>query len=360
MENLKARGGTHRSSPTPPVPVSSRPPAASTVTPPSSSSSSPGVVGDNLVDKTTACCVRVSDLIDQTMPAAPRPGNPADRRRVWTWAVVLSILTVLMFAGVSRHSADPTLHMREAKWNAPSSSSSPSSPSPPSSSSGERFGETATAGGARQKDADIGPMLMFASVPKNGDEHAPAGAEAEAAADADAEPPERQQQQQQQQHERGAQVTPLRSKGTLCVRREHYLPEYVEAPPPQPAAKDDGGKWPKFAEQLARDAAASKARLVLLGDSITEAWRGTSKGEPDSKNKRGPELLKRELGEFDPLALAISGDQTQHLLWRLENGGFPTATPPEYVAVMIGTNDIGAAVRNVKVGARPPFGHLTI
>jgi hypothetical protein len=34
----------------------------------------------------------------------------------------------------------------------------------------------------------------------------------------------------------------------------------------------------------------------------------------------------------------------------LHNGGFPTTTPPEYVAVMIGTNDIGAAVKNVKGG----------
>jgi hypothetical protein len=36
---------------------------------------------------------------------------------------------------------------------------------------------------------------------------------------------------------------------------------------------------------------------------------------------RYPEALKRELGEYDPLPLAIAGDQTAHLLWRLDNGG---------------------------------------
>jgi len=34
------------------------------------------------------------------------------------------------------------------------------------------------------------------------------------------------------------------------------------------------------------------------------------------------------------------------VLWRLEHGGFPSAALPTYVAVLIGTNDIGAAVRD--------------
>lgn len=143
----------------------------------------------------------------------------------------------------------------------------------------------------------------------------------------------------------GVRVTPVRSSGTVCVRREHYLPEFTVVPPPEPASRGDP-KWEKFAASLASEAARSKSRLVLLGDSITERWRGTSQGKKiKGGSGRGPEALAREFGEYDPLVLAISGDTTANLLWRLHNGGFPEATPPEYVAVMIGTNDIGSVVQ---------------
>ena len=63
---------------------------------------------------------------------------------------------------------------------------------------------------------------------------------------------------------------------------------------------------------------------MLLGDSITEAWRGTSYGNPSERTAGVPAVLHQTLGkQFDasPLVLAISGDQTQHLLWRLQLGG---------------------------------------
>lgn len=42
---------------------------------------------------------------------------------------------------------------------------------------------------------------------------------------------------------------------------------------------------------------------------------------------------------LDPAA----GDQTAHLIWRLENGEMPQKNKPKVVVLLIGTNDLGAA-----------------
>jgi lysophospholipase L1-like esterase len=41
------------------------------------------------------------------------------------------------------------------------------------------------------------------------------------------------------------------------------------------------------------------------------------------------------------LALGIAGDQTQHLLWRLDNGEMPDALQPKVIVLAIGTNNLG-------------------
>lgn len=61
--------------------------------------------------------------------------------------------------------------------------------------------------------------------------------------------------------------------------------------------------------------------IVLLGDSITESWNGTGLGILKKRCLGTPQVLHDKLvkkGNFDPLILAVSGDQTQHLLYRLE------------------------------------------
>ncbi|CAN0227313.1 unnamed protein product, partial [Hapterophycus canaliculatus] len=40
----------------------------------------------------------------------------------------------------------------------------------------------------------------------------------------------------------------------------------------------------------------------------------------------------------------VSGDQTQHLLWRLQNGELPDELQPEVILVAIGTNNLGAGM----------------
>ena len=101
-------------------------------------------------------------------------------------------------------------------------------------------------------------------------------------------------------------------------------------------------------QQLMREAAmyrpdeGGRARLVLLGDSITEAFRGTAIGEVVQRTKGQSAILQQTLAlDFpSPLVLAISADETQHLLWRISNGALETGVDTMFM-VAIGTNNIG-------------------
>jgi lysophospholipase L1-like esterase len=90
--------------------------------------------------------------------------------------------------------------------------------------------------------------------------------------------------------------------------------------------------WVKRHEGFVEIARKGSVDVLFLGDSITDAWR------------REPPGGKREWDtHFAPLRAAnfgISGDRTQHVLWRLENGELD-GIKPKVVVLMIGTNNTG-------------------
>ncbi|NQT94781.1 MAG: GDSL family lipase [Lentisphaerae bacterium] len=67
--------------------------------------------------------------------------------------------------------------------------------------------------------------------------------------------------------------------------------------------------------------------LVFVGDSITELWEN-----------EGREVWKKYYGRRNAANLGISGDCTEHVAWRIDNGNF-NAIAPRLVIVMIGTNN---------------------
>lgn len=83
-------------------------------------------------------------------------------------------------------------------------------------------------------------------------------------------------------------------------------------------------------QALAERARGSQAGILLLGDSITEGWEGA-----------GAAVWARSLAPRGALGLGVGGDQTQHLLQRLQSGAYD-ALPARVVVVMIGTNNTGA------------------
>lgn len=88
--------------------------------------------------------------------------------------------------------------------------------------------------------------------------------------------------------------------------------------------------------------------LLLLGDSITESWLGTSYGRTAKRTAGIPKVLEAfTYPSWDPLVLAVSGDQTQHLLYRLQDGEIPLEVSlddkTEFI-LMIGTNNLGSGM----------------
>lgn len=86
-------------------------------------------------------------------------------------------------------------------------------------------------------------------------------------------------------------------------------------------------------------AKAGGVDLLFIGDSITDGWRSTGKAVWDKY--------------FAPLKAAnfgISGDRTEHVIWRLRNGELE-GIHPRLAVVMIGTNN-GDPAADVALGIK--------
>ncbi|MEX1042060.1 MAG: GDSL-type esterase/lipase family protein [Pirellulaceae bacterium] len=74
-------------------------------------------------------------------------------------------------------------------------------------------------------------------------------------------------------------------------------------------------------------AAEGDVDLILIGDSITDAWSGPGKA-----------AWTHHYGHRKAINAGIGGDRTQHVLWRLQNGNLDGITP-KLAVIMIGTNN---------------------
>ncbi|HVR43070.1 MAG TPA: GDSL-type esterase/lipase family protein [Thermoanaerobaculia bacterium] len=79
--------------------------------------------------------------------------------------------------------------------------------------------------------------------------------------------------------------------------------------------------------------------LLFLGDSITEGWLAGANRS----------IWDEHFGARAPANFGISGDRTQHLLWRIESGELD-GIDPRVVVLLIGTNNIGDGVENIREG----------
>ena len=116
------------------------------------------------------------------------------------------------------------------------------------------------------------------------------------------------------------------------------------------AAPRDDAPWQELHTLLSHTvqhaAETDGLQLLFYGDSITEAMRGTSMGAPHTTDV--PQAYNSFFrSRFRTEALAIAGDQTSHLMWRLLDGESPHGTRASVAVVLIGTNDLGYAVHMV-------------
>ena len=67
--------------------------------------------------------------------------------------------------------------------------------------------------------------------------------------------------------------------------------------------------------------------MIFIGDSITHSWENN-----------GKEVWQKYYGHRKVVNLGFSGDRTQHVLWRLDNGNIDGISP-KVAVIMIGTNN---------------------
>lgn len=121
--------------------------------------------------------------------------------------------------------------------------------------------------------------------------------------------------------------------GSLCAQTP------APAPAPAPAAatpvdpavgapKAGNARFFELHESFLKRGKEGPIGVLFLGDSITEGW------------KRAPHIWEHYFGQYQPANFGIGGDQTQHVIWRIENGELD-GLQPKVVVLMIGTNNSG-------------------
>src|SRR5687768_12561807 len=98
----------------------------------------------------------------------------------------------------------------------------------------------------------------------------------------------------------------------------------------EPAPRE--ASWVKRHEGFVEIAKQGGVDVLFLGDSITDAWRRPAPG--------GKAIWDQHFAPLRAANFGISGDRTQHLLWRLQNGELD-GIKPKAVVVMIGRNKTG-------------------
>lgn len=94
------------------------------------------------------------------------------------------------------------------------------------------------------------------------------------------------------------------------------------------APKDDEPEFFTMHQSFLARGKAGPIGVLFLGDSITEYW------------SEAPHIWEHFYGKYQPANFGISGDQTQHVLWRIEHGELD-GLAPRVVVFMLGTNNTG-------------------
>lgn len=85
--------------------------------------------------------------------------------------------------------------------------------------------------------------------------------------------------------------------------------------------------WMPRHQQVLDRVAQGNVDLILVGDSITHGWE-----------KAGKTLWDQYYAPRNAVNMGFSGDRTQHVLWRFENGEIDGISP-KLAILMIGTNN---------------------
>jgi lysophospholipase L1-like esterase len=94
-----------------------------------------------------------------------------------------------------------------------------------------------------------------------------------------------------------------------------------------PVPRDAG--WVRRHEGFVQQAQKGGIDILFMGDSITDGWRN-----------RGSNVWNQFYAPRHAANFGISGDRTEHVLWRMDHGELD-GIHPKVVVLMIGTNNTG-------------------
>ncbi len=98
--------------------------------------------------------------------------------------------------------------------------------------------------------------------------------------------------------------------------------------------------WTQRNDQMNARVKQGNVDLLFIGDSITQGWEGAK------------DIWEKFYGKRNAVNLGIGGDQTQHVLWRLQNGNIK-GIKPKAAVLMIGTNNShGFPPEQIAVGVK--------
>jgi beta-glucosidase len=98
-------------------------------------------------------------------------------------------------------------------------------------------------------------------------------------------------------------------------------------PPTSGAHPRDAAWWRERNRAINEAPGRADARLIFLGDSITEGWPTV-----------GREVWEKHYARRRALVMGISGDRARHVLWRIRHGNLD-GLAPRVVVLLIGAND---------------------
>ncbi len=119
-------------------------------------------------------------------------------------------------------------------------------------------------------------------------------------------------------------MTEMQSK--LVDLRKHYRAHSAVLPEHRISSE----WWKKRHEQKNKLVAKESHDLIFIGDSITHSFEAGGKATWDKYYK-----------DRNALNIGFSGDRTEHVLWRLNNGNLRRQQRAKVVVLMIGTNNTG-------------------
>lgn len=107
-------------------------------------------------------------------------------------------------------------------------------------------------------------------------------------------------------------------------------PDHSSALSPTPLEEPWAIEWwmPRHLDKL-QEEGRERAEILLIGDSITHGWETT-----------GKEVWSEFFGTIPTFNIGYSGDRTENVLWRLQQGEVE-GIHPKVALLMIGTNNTG-------------------